>query len=58
MTIGTAAELASVNFPTATFALARLQELGIAEEVIGKMRGRVFAYRRCLALLSKGTEQI
>ena len=58
MTIGTAAELAGVSFPTATSALARLQELGIAEEVTGKLRGRVFAYRRYLALLSEGTEPI
>lgn len=58
MTIGTAAELAGVSFPTATSALRRLQELGIAEEVTGKLRGRVFAYRRYLALLSEGTGPI
>ncbi len=58
MTIGTAAELAGVSFPTATSALARLQEIGIVDEVTGKLRGRVFAYRRYLALLSEGTEPI
>jgi len=28
------------------------------DEVTGKLRGRVFAYRRYLALLSEGTEPI
>ena len=53
-----AAELAGVTFPTATSALTRLLDLGIVEEVTGKARGRVFAYRRYLDLLSEGTEPI
>jgi Fic family protein len=58
LTIGSAAERAGVTFPTATSALARLLDLGIVEEVTGKARGRVFAYRRYLDLLSEGTEPI
>jgi Fic family protein len=58
LTIGTAAELAGVTFPTATSALTRLLDVGIVEEVTGKARGRVFAYRRYLDLLSEGTEPI
>lgn len=55
LTIGTAAGLADVTFPTATASLQRLQGLGIVEEVTGKARGRVFAYKRYLDLLSEGT---
>jgi Fic family protein len=58
LTIGTAAELAGVSFPTATAALERLRGLGIVEEITGKARGRVFVYRRYLALLDIGTEPI
>ena len=58
LTIGTAAERAGVTFPTATSALARLLDLGIVEEVTCKARGRVFAYRRYLDLLSERTEPI
>jgi hypothetical protein len=43
-------------FPTATAALERLQALGIAEEIAGKARGRIYVYRRYLDLLGAGTE--
>jgi len=55
LTIGTAAELSGVTFPTATAALERLQALGIVQEITGKARGRVFVYRRYLSLLDVGT---
>jgi Fic family protein len=58
LTIGTAAELSGVTFPTATAALERLQALGIVEEITGKARGRVFVYRRYLSLLDAGTEPL
>lgn len=58
LTIGTAAELSGVTFPTATAALERLQALGIVEEITGKARGRVFVYRRYLALLDVGTDPL
>ncbi|WP_291198204.1 Fic family protein [Hyphomonas sp.] len=58
LTIGTAAELSGVTFPTATAALERLQALGIVEEITGKARGRVFVYQRYLTLLEAGTEPL
>ena len=42
--------------PTVNAALADLVRLGVIAEVTGKRRGRVFAYRRYLAILSEGTE--
>ena len=41
--------------PTVNTALADLERLGIVVEVTGKKRGRVFAYRGYLAILSEGT---
>jgi cell filamentation protein, protein adenylyltransferase len=58
LTIGTAAELSGVTFPTATAALERLQALGVVEEITGKARGRVFVYQRYLTLLEAGTEPL
>ncbi|AMK23077.1 MULTISPECIES: Fic family protein [Sphingomonadaceae] len=44
--------------PTVNAALADLERLGIVEEVTGRRRGRVFGYRRYLAILSEGTEPL
>jgi Fic family protein len=48
---------ADLSFPTAATGMGRLVELGIAREVTGRKRNRVFAYDRYLALLSEGTER-
>lgn len=47
-----------LSMPTVNAALADLERLGIVAEVTGKRRGRVFAYRRYLDILSEGTEPI
>lgn len=44
--------------PTVNAALADLERLGIVEEVTGRKRGRVFSYRRYLAILSEGTDPL
>ncbi|MBA4090282.1 MAG: cell filamentation protein Fic [Sphingobium sp.] len=44
--------------PTVNAALADLERLGIVEEVTGRRRGRVFGYRRYLAILNEGTEPL
>lgn len=44
--------------PTVNAALADLERLGILEEVTGRKRGRVFSYRRYLAILSEGTDPL
>jgi Fic family protein len=46
-----------LSFPAAASAMALLVELGIARELTGKRRNRVFAYDRYLAILSEGTER-
>ena len=45
-----------LSFPAAASAMKLLVELGIARELTGKRRGRVFAYDRYLAILNEGTE--
>ena len=46
------------TFATVSVAFARLAELGIAEEITGGQRNRVFAYKTYLAILNEGTEPI
>ncbi|MGH7790527.1 MAG: Fic family protein [Candidatus Binatia bacterium] len=45
-----------LSFPAASTAMGLLAELGIARELTGKRRNRLFAYDRYLAILSEGTE--
>lgn len=47
-----------LSTPTVNTALADLQRLGIVDEVTGRRRGRVFAYRGYLAILSEGTDPV
>lgn len=51
-------EQANLSAPTVNAALADMERLGIVEEVTGRRRGRVFSYRRYLAILSEGTEPL
>jgi Fic family protein len=51
-------ERTGLTAPTVNAALADLERLGIVEEVTGRRRGRVFSYRRYLAILSEGTEPL
>ncbi len=45
-----------LSFPTAAGAMDLLAKLGIAREITGKARNRVFVYKRYLAILNEGTE--
>ncbi|MEQ8344264.1 MAG: hypothetical protein RIB84_03595 [Sneathiellaceae bacterium] len=47
-----------MSAPTVNAALADLARLGIVEEVTGRRRGRVFGYRRYLAILGEGTDPL
>ena len=49
-------ERTALTAPTINAALADLERLGIVEEVTGRRRGRVFGYRRYLAILGEGTD--
>ena len=56
--IGAVADELKISIPTVTVALDHLARLGIAKEVTGKRRARVFGYSRYLKILSEGTEPI
>jgi hypothetical protein len=48
---------AGLSFPAASSAMEVLVDLGIASELTGKRRNRIFAYDRYLTILSEGTER-
>ncbi len=56
--IGAVADELKLSIPTVTVALDHLVRLGIAKEITGKRRARVFGYLRYLKILSEGTEPI
>jgi Fic family protein len=45
-----------LSFPTSAKGMRALMELGVARELTGFRRNRVFAYDQYLAILSEGTE--
>jgi Fic family protein len=51
-------ELSGLSFPTASKAIETLAELGIAREITGGRRNRLFVYDAYLAILSEGTEPL
>lgn len=52
-----AASLTGLTFPTVSSAMERLVEQGIAREITGKRRKRVFAYSSYMDVLNEGIEQ-
>jgi Fic family protein len=46
-----------ITWPTAKSALQRLESLGIAREISGRRRDRVYAYRKQLEILDRGTSE-
>lgn len=46
------------SFPTISAAMARLESLGIAQELTGYSRNRVFAYTPYIKILAEGTEPL
>ncbi len=49
-------EATGLSFPAASSGMELLQSLGLARELTGKRRNRLFVYERYLAILSEGTE--
>jgi Fic family protein len=49
---------ANLSFPAAGAGVALLEKLGIARELTGRRRDRIFAYHRYLAILNEGTEPL
>ncbi len=58
VTIRAVAKELSLSLPTVGKSLEHLVDLGIVREVTGKRRRRVFAYRRYLDILDRGTEPL
>ena len=56
LSITEASERASLSFSAASSAMELLVDQGIVGEVTGRRRGRLFAYRRYVAILNEGTE--
>lgn len=55
ITASAAVRETGLTAPTVNAALVDLRRLGVAEEVTGRRRGRVFGYRAYLAILNEGT---
>lgn len=47
-----------LTHPTVSRSMDELLKLGIAQEVTGQKRGRIFAYGAYLRILSEGTEPL
>ncbi len=54
LTTSKAVERTGLTKPTINAAFDQLQKLGIVDEITGKVRGRVYAYRAYLAILNEG----
>ncbi|MDP1698202.1 MAG: Fic family protein [Xanthomonadaceae bacterium] len=52
------AQRTGISFPTATKAMKALQEIGIARELTGQRRNRVFVYDAYLNILNEGGEAL
>ena len=52
------ADRAGLSFPAASAGMSILEELGIARELTGKKRNRLFGYDRYLAILGEGTQPL
>lgn len=57
-TLNQVCERTGLSFPAAARSMRALEDLGIAREVTGQRRNRVFAYQEYLNILSEGTEAL
>jgi Fic family protein len=56
LSVSSAVRELALTSPTITAAINHLQELGVAREVTGKLRGRLFVYDEYLKILEEGTK--
>lgn len=56
LSLSEASNRTTLSFPTVSAAMKRLVECGIAIEITGRRRDRLFAYERYLSLLDEGAE--
>ena len=58
VTLNHVRERTGLSFPSAAKGMNALVDLGIARELTGQRRNRIFAYDRYLSILSEGTEPL
>ncbi len=58
LSLSAACRSTQLSFPTASTAMELLVKRGVAREITGKRRGRVFAYDGYLAILNEGLEAL
>ena len=58
LTLNEACKRTGLTFPTVAKGMQALAELGIANEITGRRRDRIFAYSSYLTILSEGTEPL
>ena len=51
-------KVCKVSLPTVLRALLALEDLGVIEEITGKVRNKIYVYKKYLAILNKGIESI
>lgn len=56
--VADAAKKSGISAPTIAKSIQHLHKLGIAREITGRQRGRLFVYSDYLAILSRGTEPL
>jgi hypothetical protein len=56
VTLQSVIRLLGTTKPTAAKAIAVLREADVLDEITGRRRDRVYAYRRYLSVLAEGTE--
>jgi Fic family protein len=58
LTASGATKLSKLTLPTVNATFERLVKLGILQEITGKKRGRVFAYKSYVDILNEGTQPL
>jgi Fic family protein len=58
LTAGQVVDRSGLTMPTVNAALTELEQFGVVQEVTGRKRGRVFSYRRYLAILNEGADPL
>ncbi|HPC83853.1 MAG TPA: Fic family protein [Thermoanaerobaculaceae bacterium] len=58
VTLKLVCERTGLSFPAAGKAMEALMTLGVAGEITGRKRDRIFAYKQYLAILNEGTETL
>jgi Fic family protein len=58
VSVAKAAQMTGLTVPTVTASLLALEKAGVARELTGQQRGRLFGYQEYIKILSQGTEPL